>query len=84
MVNRKTSGFILLFFMFISVLAVKTLYSSSQETSLWGNITFTTYRYAFKFFDHNTGKIYVYAQDDGRLEQVWLLEELGKDLKKLR
>jgi hypothetical protein len=35
-----------------------------------------------KFFDPDTGKIYKYSDSDGKLMQIWVLEELGKDLKK--
>jgi hypothetical protein len=54
---------------------------NTSGEAAWGNVSFTNHRYALMFFDHETGEIYHYAED-GKLQEVWVLEELGKDLKK--
>lgn len=54
----------------------------SEEPASDREIAFATTLGTLKFFDRTTGKVYKYSESDGKLMQVWVLEELGKDLKK--
>lgn len=56
----------------------------STEEKDWSNITFSSSRNVMNFFDHSTGKIYLYTEFEGKLEKVWILDELGEDLRRLK
>lgn len=56
---------------------------STTGRSRWDGLAFSGHKNALKFFDHETGRIYVYDEKRGKLNKVWQLEGLGKDLKKI-
>ncbi|MHC4843639.1 MAG: hypothetical protein ACYTFM_10620 [Planctomycetota bacterium] len=66
----------------IANLAVeRTDAQAASSEPAWANVNFTNHRYALIFFDKETGEIYSYAEN-GKLLEVWVIKELGKDLVK--
>jgi hypothetical protein len=50
----------------------------------WGHLMFATQQGSNLFFDPTTGKVYDYSSTSGRIRHIWALEELGKDLTKIK
>ena len=63
------------------IFGVVTLYSYSKEKADFTNVSFTTSTGIIKFFDHSTGKIYIYSDSKGQVIRMWQVEELGESLK---
>lgn len=80
MLNLSKRLLVILLIVISIVFGTKIFSSFSQVSTDWSTVTFATHRNAYKFFDHSTGKLYVYSDIDGRLDSIWALEELGKDL----
>lgn len=79
---KKHVIFFLLIIGVIALVSVVSSPASSRGKSDWGHVTFATHNGKLKFFDHGTGKIFVYSEGSGKISRIWQLEELGKDLKK--
>lgn len=54
----------------------------SRSQARWAHLTFTSHRHSLKFFDHRTGKLYVYGEADGKLDRIWILTRLGENLRR--
>jgi hypothetical protein len=68
--------------MFVTLVVERTdAQDRVSGNSAWGNVSFSNHLYSLMFFDHETGQIYIYS-DSGRLQEVWSLKQLGKDLVK--
>ena len=80
---KKHVIFFLLIIGVITLVSIVSSPASSRGKSGWGHVTFTTHKGKLKFFDHGTGKIFVYSEGNGKINRVWHLEELGKDLKNI-
>ena len=50
----------------------------------WSNLSFAAHEGTLNFFDHRTGKIYVFAEGSGQLRYIWKLQGLGRDLVLIR
>jgi len=69
-------------FCLIFILIVNFSFSEEPSDGLnkWDNISFSTNAGSVKFFDHVTGKVYVYALGTGKNILTWKLDVLGKNL----
>lgn len=56
--------------------------SFSQGSGDFRDLKFASTNAALKFFDPNSGELYVYSTETGNLINIWILEELGEDLKR--
>ncbi len=86
MKTKKYNLFLLISIFSIVLIIVITIINFpvfSREKADWNHISFTAHRKALKFFDHETGKIYVYKETTGKIAKIWELEKLGKNLKRL-
>ena len=81
---EKQARFFLLIIGIIVFAGAISFPAHSGEEPKWNHVTFTTHSSTLKFFDHTTGKIYVYDESDGRLRGEWVLEELGINLTKTK
>jgi len=88
-VNKDKRIYVFLFVALLVFVIMKGFsFSQNQEQMLveepdkWGHLTFAVQASAIKFFDHKTGKIYVYSAGLGKYVRAWKLEELGKNLVK--
>lgn len=85
MKKKSVAVFLLGFLLIGSIVAFAIESREIKVTSVSvpkrGHISFSTHRNALKFFDHETGKIYEYSEDE-KLREIWVLEEFGKDLTK--
>ncbi|MHC4132104.1 MAG: hypothetical protein ACYSSP_02405 [Planctomycetota bacterium] len=84
--NKNTILVLLLVFLIIGTLVTFNVERSnaqvrSSSEALWRNVTFSNQLYNLIFFDSDTGQIYVYS-DDGKIQEIWALDQLGKDLVK--
>ena len=84
--NKNTILVFLLVFLIIGTLVTFTAERSdaqvgSSSGALWGNVTFSNQLYNLIFFDHETGQIYLYSEN-GKLQEIWVLNQLGKNLVK--
>ena len=70
MIKSRMIRFIVSDFVFSLILGIMAIRFFSQETPSWKNIFFAAHHNALKFFDYNTGKIYVYSEFDGDLRGV--------------
>ncbi len=49
-----------------------------------GAVTFATQDVGYVFFEHNTGKLYVYNARNGELATIWKINRLGQPLEQIR
>jgi hypothetical protein len=82
MLTAKKILFFVMLFIGLSFLGTGAL-QSSGDSNRWKHISFATHKGSLKFFDHSSGKVYDYSERDGKLQEIWTLEELGKALKKV-
>jgi hypothetical protein len=75
--------FVLIFGLVAFVSAMNFPAFSSGKQS-WDNLKIFTYGDSIKVFDTKTGMFYKYNDNNGKILKVWQLDELGKDLKKVR
>jgi hypothetical protein len=73
MQNSRRIQFTALLFIFTLVFVAVAFQAFSQGKSDWKNVTFATHQDALKFFDQNTGRVYVYSENDGKLLHVWAI-----------
>jgi hypothetical protein len=64
------------------VVFVRNLFS--QEKDNFKDVSFSSTTSSWKFFDHNSGNIYVYSSETGDFIKAWTIVELGKNLERLR
>ncbi|MBU0468185.1 MAG: hypothetical protein KKF78_09710 [Candidatus Omnitrophica bacterium] len=84
MIKVKRTQFISMIFVFIFIFGIMVFKTFSKEEEDWNNIEFSADRNAIRFFDRKEGKMYVYTAFEGKLENVWVLEELGQDMRKIK
>jgi hypothetical protein len=56
--------------------------SFSQDAGNFKDLQFATTNSTLKFFDPNSGYLYVYSTDSGVLVNVWVVEKLGEKLER--
>ena len=52
----------------------------SQDTRDYTRLSFVTSNTEMKFFDRDTGKLYIYSNKNGDFIKAWTLPEWGGDL----
>ncbi|MHC4186695.1 MAG: hypothetical protein ACYSRQ_00735 [Planctomycetota bacterium] len=81
--SKKTIVIFLLTFFFVGSIITFVVNAQSggpaSEGPAWGNVTFSNQLYNLIFFDHDTGQVYIYS-DDGKIQEIWELSQLGKNL----
>ncbi len=75
--------FVLIFGLVLFVSAMNFPAFSSGKQSL-DNLTVFMRGNLTKIFDSKTGRFYTYDDSKGKIVRIWQLEELGKDLKRIR
>ncbi|MHC4292911.1 MAG: hypothetical protein ACYSTX_01350 [Planctomycetota bacterium] len=84
--NKNTMIVFLIVFLIIGTLVTFNVERSnaqarSSSEAPWGNVTFSNQLYNLIFFDHETGHVYLYS-DDGKIQEIWTINQLGKNLVK--
>jgi hypothetical protein len=84
--NKNTILVFLIVFLLIGILVTFNVERSNAQSQssgerLWGNVSVNNYVYALIFFDHDTGQVYHYSEE-GKIQQVFQLNQLGKDMVK--
>jgi hypothetical protein len=81
--KKQSILFVLIFGLVVFVSAMNfPAFSSGKQN--WDNLTIFTYGDFTKIFDSKTGMLYKYNDNNGKILGVWQLDELGKDLKKVK
>ena len=70
-----------LFLIVVIMLLVFGLRTSFGADS-WSKVSFAASGTDLKFFDHTTGKIYIYSEIDGKLYGSYQLTELGQNMER--
>ena len=74
MMKTKKIKFFVFFIVFLVTAGLIAFRSFSQGKNDWNNLSFATHRNSIKFFDHASGKIYMYSESDGKLSEICMLE----------
>ena len=85
--RTKKTKIIIALIILLSLLTLPAVKSFSQKTVTapdWSNLSFAAHEGTLNFFDHRTGKIYVFAEGSGQLRYIWKLQGLGRDLVLIR
>lgn len=56
----------------------------SQAATAFSGIDFSAGHTTMKFFNRNTGEVYIYSDIDGKLYAKFTLTELGKDMEEAK
>lgn len=80
MMPIKKSAWFVLIGIVLCVSGVFVARVFSQGTGDFSSVSFAADGSFLKFFDHDSGKIYVYSSKNGDLINTWILGELGEDL----
>lgn len=82
MLNNGKVNLFLLLFILAGLFAIAGIHAFSQDLADFKNISVVSDTDFFQFFNHDTGKLYVYSKTDGRLRAVWGLKRLGGNLQR--
>ncbi|HBG61765.1 MAG: hypothetical protein A2Y03_01600 [Omnitrophica WOR_2 bacterium GWF2_38_59] len=84
MIKIKKRHSITMIFVFVFIFVALVFRTFSKQETDWSQVEFSADRNAIRIFDRSTGKIYVYTEFEGKLEKVWILDELGQNMRKLK
>lgn len=82
--KKKQIIFFVLIFGLVVFVSAMNFPAFSGEKQSWENLTISMRGNIIKIFDTKTGMFYTYDDNRGKITKMWQLEELGKDLKKVR
>ena len=84
--KKQIMLFVLIFgiIVFVSAMNFPAFSSGKQGKQSWDNLTISMRGNIIKIFDAKTGMFYTYDDNKGKVTKMWQLEQLGKDLKRVR
>jgi hypothetical protein len=68
---------------FVVLLVGVASFGLAQNKRDFSQVSFSSSASTLNFFDHSSGTVYIYASN-GRLRDVWVIDELGNRLRQSR